>query len=172
MTGSQRAILNFTPGPQGWTWPPGVKFVPLAECSPLCSPPGVNTLYCLEEWRVEPRISPPGDNFSPWGQSSPLEVKLRMALRVTRLDDFRPLGDGLLKAGLYLTHWSLRNKNWGEKNQQRRFKVYVDSSHLLQLYEQVHAHFFKALLSLKSLQCLQSRNLSWTVPANRQTNAR
>jgi hypothetical protein len=28
----------------------------------------VNTLYCLEEWRGEQRISPPGDNFTPRGQ--------------------------------------------------------------------------------------------------------
>jgi hypothetical protein len=29
--------------------------------------PGVNTLYCSEEWRGEQRISPPGDNFAPGG---------------------------------------------------------------------------------------------------------
>jgi hypothetical protein len=39
----------------------------MGECSPLCSPPGVNTLYCLEEWRGEQRISPPGDNFTSRG---------------------------------------------------------------------------------------------------------
>jgi hypothetical protein len=38
---------------------------PLGDCSPLCSPPGVNTLHCLEEWRGEQRISPLGDNFAP-----------------------------------------------------------------------------------------------------------
>jgi hypothetical protein len=27
--------------------------------------PGVNTLYCLEEWMGEQRISLPGDNFTP-----------------------------------------------------------------------------------------------------------
>jgi hypothetical protein len=48
--------------------------------------PRVNTLYCLEEWRGEQRISPPGDNFTPgglirrWGQSLPLGAKLRMGL--------------------------------------------------------------------------------------------
>jgi hypothetical protein len=42
----------------------------------------VNTLYCLEEWRGEQRISPPGDNFNPrgkihpWGTTSPLGVKV------------------------------------------------------------------------------------------------
>jgi hypothetical protein len=47
----------------------------------------VNTLYRLEEWRDEQRISPPGDNFTPrgqlrpWGQSLPLVAKLRMGLR-------------------------------------------------------------------------------------------
>jgi hypothetical protein len=59
----QRAILNFTPrgefSPQGWTLSP-------------CSPPGVNNLYSLEEWRGEQRISPPGDNFTPRIQNSPL----------------------------------------------------------------------------------------------------
>jgi hypothetical protein len=63
------------------------------KCSPLRSPPGVNTLYCLEEWRGEQRISPSVDTFTPrgefkngplspgdeihlWGSTSPLEVKL------------------------------------------------------------------------------------------------
>jgi hypothetical protein len=32
----------------------------------------VNTLYCLEEWRGEQRISSPGDNFTPRGKKSPL----------------------------------------------------------------------------------------------------
>jgi hypothetical protein len=31
----------------------------------------VNILYCLEEWRGEQRISPPGDNFTPGGQLRP-----------------------------------------------------------------------------------------------------
>jgi hypothetical protein len=93
-----RAILNFTPGPQGITSPLAVNLAPrgeiwpLGECSPLCSPPGVNTLYCLEEWRGKHRISPPWDNFTPRGQNSPLGdkfapgVKLRMGLR--SLDHF------------------------------------------------------------------------------------
>jgi hypothetical protein len=68
----ERAILNFTPCPRGWTWHPGVKFVPQGECSPHCSPPGVNTLYCLEEWRGEQRISPLRDNFTPSGKNSHL----------------------------------------------------------------------------------------------------
>jgi hypothetical protein len=50
----------------------------------------VNTLYCLEEWRGEQRISPPGDNFTPrgqnhpWGTTSPLGVKVfpRVKLRM------------------------------------------------------------------------------------------
>jgi hypothetical protein len=40
--------------------------------SPIRSPPGVNTLYCLEEWRGKQRISPPGENVTPRGQNSPL----------------------------------------------------------------------------------------------------
>jgi hypothetical protein len=35
----------------------------------------VNTLYCLEEWRREQRISPPGDKIHPWGTNSPLGSK-------------------------------------------------------------------------------------------------
>jgi hypothetical protein len=32
---------------------------PRAKGSPLCSPSGVNTLYCLEEWWLEQRILTP-----------------------------------------------------------------------------------------------------------------
>jgi hypothetical protein len=32
----------------------------------------VNTIYCLEEWRGKQRIAPPGVNFTPRGQNSPL----------------------------------------------------------------------------------------------------
>jgi hypothetical protein len=32
----------------------------------------MNTLYCLEEWRGEQRISPPGDNLTPMGTTPPL----------------------------------------------------------------------------------------------------
>jgi hypothetical protein len=72
-----RAILNFTPGPQGITSPLAVNLAPRGEIWPLgeCSPPGVNTLYCLEEWRGKHRISPPWDNFTPRGQNSPLGDK-------------------------------------------------------------------------------------------------
>jgi hypothetical protein len=42
--------------------------------------PGVNTLYSLEEWSGEQRISPPGDKIPPWGQSLPLGAKLNMGL--------------------------------------------------------------------------------------------
>jgi hypothetical protein len=55
-----------------WTWTLGVM-CPLGECSPLHSPPGVTAFYCLEEWRVKQRISPPGDRIHPRGQSLPLE---------------------------------------------------------------------------------------------------
>jgi hypothetical protein len=78
-----------TPGPQWWTSIPGVNFDPRGElrphgeCSPLCSPPGVNTLYYLEEWRSKQRIKPPGDNFTLGGQNSPLE------------DNFAPGGQSL-----------------------------------------------------------------------------
>jgi hypothetical protein len=69
-------------------WPPGVNFTPMGE---TCLSLGW-TLYCLEEWRCEQRIAPPGGDFtpgdkinpcgttSPWGQSLPLGVKLRMGL--------------------------------------------------------------------------------------------
>jgi hypothetical protein len=32
--------------------------------TPLFTPIGVITLYCLEEWRGKQRILPPGDNFT------------------------------------------------------------------------------------------------------------
>jgi hypothetical protein len=41
-------------------------------CSPLRSPSGVNTIYCLEKWCGKQRISPLGDKFTPRGQNSPL----------------------------------------------------------------------------------------------------
>jgi hypothetical protein len=96
--------------PQGWTLSPGVNFVPRGEfcpqgwtlcpkeCPSLRSPLGVNTLYCLEEYRGEQRISPLGDNFTPrrqssllvdtfapGGQSLPLGAKLRMSLSLAQL---------------------------------------------------------------------------------------
>jgi hypothetical protein len=83
-------------GPQGWNLsprgevypfvhPPGVNTLYCLEewrDEQRISPPGVNTLYCLEEWRGKQRISPPGDNFTPrgqihpWGTTSPLGVKV------------------------------------------------------------------------------------------------
>jgi hypothetical protein len=51
----QRSILNFTPGPQGWNLSLRRNVYPCV---------GVYTLYCLEEWRGEQRISPQGDNFT------------------------------------------------------------------------------------------------------------
>jgi hypothetical protein len=95
----QRPVFNNIVFPSGYTWPPGVNLAPRGdnsegECSPLRSPPGVNTLYWLEEWRGKLRISPPGDNFTargqstllgdnfdPGGQSLPLGAKLTMGLR-------------------------------------------------------------------------------------------
>jgi hypothetical protein len=62
---SLRAILNFTPGPQGSNLSPRGKVHPSFT-------PRVNTLYCLVDWRGEQRISPPGDNFTPSGKNSPL----------------------------------------------------------------------------------------------------
>jgi hypothetical protein len=61
-----RAILNFTPGPQGWISPLGVNLSPRGEICPLgvkfppLFPPGVNTLYCLEEWRGKQNFTPRG----------------------------------------------------------------------------------------------------------------
>jgi hypothetical protein len=45
--------------------------------------PGVNTLFCLEEWRGKQRILPQGDNFTLRGQNSPLG------------DNFKELASGL-----------------------------------------------------------------------------
>jgi hypothetical protein len=43
--------------------------------TPLLAP-GVNTLYCLEEWRGEQRISTPGNNFNPLGYNFAPWVKV------------------------------------------------------------------------------------------------
>jgi hypothetical protein len=74
-----RSILIFIPGPQGGTSPLGVNFVPyVGAMFPLRSPSGVNTRYCLVEWRGEQRItSPPGDNSDKF---LPLGAKLRIGL--------------------------------------------------------------------------------------------
>jgi hypothetical protein len=58
-----------------WLAPRG-ELGPQGKCLPLCSPPWVNILYCLEEWRSKQRISPPSGNFTPRGQTSPLEVRV------------------------------------------------------------------------------------------------
>jgi hypothetical protein len=41
---------------KGWTWPPRVNFYPYGQCSPLRSPPWVNLLISLEEWKGEQSI--------------------------------------------------------------------------------------------------------------------
>jgi hypothetical protein len=56
------AILYLIPSPQGWNFSPREMFTPSFT-------PGVNTLYCVEEWRGEQWISPPGDNLTARGQS-------------------------------------------------------------------------------------------------------
>jgi hypothetical protein len=68
MTHEQRAILNFSPGPQGWNLSPSGNVHPLlfthrGEHSPLFR-------------RMEGRT----ENFTPGGQSLPLGAKLRMGL--------------------------------------------------------------------------------------------
>jgi hypothetical protein len=42
----------------------------------------VNTLYCLEVWRGEQRISPPWDNFNPRGKNSTLGDKFAPGVKV------------------------------------------------------------------------------------------
>jgi hypothetical protein len=59
-------LLNIWVSPGKLNWGPFLT-CPLGECSPL--------LYCLEEWRVELRISPPGDKIQPRGTTSPLLSK-------------------------------------------------------------------------------------------------
>jgi hypothetical protein len=57
----------------------GVKLAPRGEICYLGGmfiPSFTPTLYCLEEWRGEQRISLPGDNFTPREQKSPLGVKV------------------------------------------------------------------------------------------------
>jgi hypothetical protein len=55
--------------------PPRGKLCPLGVMLTLLFTPGMNTLYCLEEWRGEQRISPPGDKIHPLGTTSPLGSK-------------------------------------------------------------------------------------------------
>jgi hypothetical protein len=78
----KRPIRNFTTGPQWWTWPPGVNLAPRGEIRvnvhPFIPPPGVNTLYYLEEWRISPQWDnfTPGDKVRPVGQSLSLGAKV------------------------------------------------------------------------------------------------
>jgi hypothetical protein len=102
----QRAILNFTPGPQEWNRPLVVNLAPRDEICPLGGmftpsfTPRVNTLYCLEEWRAKREFHPqgiisypaPGDKIHLWGTTSALgtkfaprgEVKNELCLRETQ----------------------------------------------------------------------------------------
>jgi hypothetical protein len=65
LPGVLRAILNFTPGPQGW------NLSPSGNVPPFVHTPGVNTLYCLEEWRGTQRSSPLGDKSPLWYKIHP-----------------------------------------------------------------------------------------------------
>jgi hypothetical protein len=51
---------------------PRGEICPLGGMFTLLFTPGVNTLYCLEEWRGKQTISLPGDNITPREQNSPL----------------------------------------------------------------------------------------------------
>jgi hypothetical protein len=83
-----RAILNFTPGPQGWT------------------------LYCLEEWRGEQRTSPPGDNFIPRGQSSPVGDNFASGVKVCPRGEVKngPRWTGIYAVKNMSAHFGL--KSW------------------------------------------------------------
>jgi hypothetical protein len=59
----------------------------------------VITHYVLEEWRGEQRISPPGDNFTPRGQNSPLGATSPLGVK------FTPRGE--VKNGPLLSHFRL-----------------------------------------------------------------
>jgi hypothetical protein len=54
--------------PRGELGPHGWNLSPRGNVHPFVHPPGVISLYCLEEWRGKQRISPPGDN-SPLGDN-------------------------------------------------------------------------------------------------------
>jgi hypothetical protein len=96
----QRAILNFTPGPQGWTSPPGVNLATRGELCPLGEmftpsfTPRDEHSPLFRRTEGQNRISPPGDNFTPgdkihpWRWSLPLGAKFRMGLSfVKRIGD-------------------------------------------------------------------------------------
>jgi hypothetical protein len=79
----QRAILNFTPdrqgrtSPQGWTCPPGVKFVPIGEMlTPSFTPRGEHYLLFI---RMEGRA----ENFTPtqWSENFVWAKKFQFFLK-------------------------------------------------------------------------------------------
>jgi hypothetical protein len=46
-----------------------ISIAPRGNVHPSVHPhPGVNTLYCLEKWRMNRGSSPPVDNFTPGGR--------------------------------------------------------------------------------------------------------
>jgi hypothetical protein len=61
---------------------------PRGNVNPLVHPPGVNTLYCLEEWRGEQSslpqwiTSPPEDKIHPWGTTSLVGAKFAPSCEV------------------------------------------------------------------------------------------
>jgi hypothetical protein len=82
--GGQRAILNFTPGGQGWTSSLGVSLAPRGEICPLGPwPPGLNIIprgeLGSQGWNLSPRGNvnpfvhpwPPDLNFIPRGKLGP-----------------------------------------------------------------------------------------------------
>jgi hypothetical protein len=109
----QRAILNFTPAPprgershQGWNLSHRGNVHPFVH-----PPPGVNNLYCLEEWKGKERISAPGDNFSPRGQNSPLGDNFTPEAEVKN----GPLST-LVKLRLAVLFWNLNQIMHSSKN--------------------------------------------------------
>jgi hypothetical protein len=66
--------MNFIPrgelGPQGWNQSPR------RNVHPFVHP------FCLEEWRGEQIISPPGDKTHPWGTTSPLDQSLPLGAKL------------------------------------------------------------------------------------------
>jgi hypothetical protein len=75
-----RAILDITPGPQGW------NLSPKGNVHPFVRPhPGVNTLHCLcrrMEGRTENFTPIQGITSPPRGQNSPLWDKLAPGVKV------------------------------------------------------------------------------------------
>jgi hypothetical protein len=85
----QRPLLNFASRgklrPQGWTLSPGGEVIPWGLKFSVCLSILLNRRECSPPVWTKGLTFPLGDKFNPWGPSSPLGAKLRMAHRARRI---------------------------------------------------------------------------------------